>query len=78
VVRSRVAHQLDAVQSPTKPLDSGTSIPASCGLPCSYSIAMLMQDCAGSRLVPTLIASIRPRPAIRLRVISAPQVIVNT
>ena len=52
-------------------------IPASCCLPCYCSIAVLMQDCAGSRLVPTLIASMRRRLAIRLRVMSAPQVIVN-
>lgn len=54
---------------PTNPLDSERASPASCGLPCYC--------CAGFRSVPTLIASVRCGPAIRLRVMSAPQVIVN-
>ncbi|KAK4118975.1 hypothetical protein N657DRAFT_675180 [Parathielavia appendiculata] len=40
-------------------------------------LAALMQDCAGVRSVPTLIASVRRGLAIRLRAISAPQLVVN-
>ncbi|KAK4119694.1 kinase-like protein [Parathielavia appendiculata] len=39
--------------------------------------AALMQDCAGVRSVPTLIASVRRGLAIHLRAISAPQLVVN-
>jgi hypothetical protein len=73
VVRSGLAHQLDAIQTPPDPLDSGTGIPESCGLPCYCSLAVLMQDCGGLR-------SFLPyrqhatRTGNRLRVMLVPQV----